>query len=582
MKPHVSPKLRVALLVTAIGLPLTATTWAQRGGDRDGGQRTRGQQAAPIPSPAPTSTRQRPGTQPPPPQDGQALEFPTNYRSVDGSDNNLQQPDRGSVGVALLRRAAARYVDGVSAPSGENRPSARAISNACAAQDEDRPNAMRASDYLWQWGQFVDHDIDLTHAADPAEAHDIAVPAGDAEFDPQNTGTQVIAMDRSDYAVDANGVRQQVNSISAFIDGSNVYGADETRAAALRTLDGTGRLKTSPGDLLPFNEAGLDNAPSAFAPNFFLAGDIRANEQAALASIHTLFVREHNHWAQQLMQADSTLSGEDVYQMARVMVIAEIQAITYNEFLTLLLGEDAVPPFQGYNPNVNPGIANAFSTAAFRLGHSMLSTTLLRVDRDGSENANGHLPLASAFFNPALLTDEGGIDPIMRGLAQQVCQEIDNLIVDDVRNFLFGAPGAGGFDLASLNIQRGRDHGLASYNDARQAYGLPRVRQWRDIHPDPQVQAKLREVYSSVNDIDLWVGGLAERHAPGAMVGPTYLAILADQFRRLRDGDRFWYEAYLSGSLQNFIEDQTLARIIRRNTSIGDELQDDVFRVPSE
>ena len=579
MKPHVPPKLRVALLVTALGLPLT--TWSQqgRGGNRDGGNRVRGQQAAPIPSPAPT--RRRPPTpEALPAQGGRALEFPTSYRSVDGTGNHERQPDRGSVGVALLRRTAVRYADGTSEPGGQNRPSPRAISNACAAQEEARPNRLRASDYLWQWGQFVDHDIDLTHAADPAEALDIAVPAGDPYFDPENTGTQVIAMDRSDYEVDANGVRQQVNSISAFIDGSNVYGSDAARAAALRTLDGTGRLKTSPGDLLPFNEAGLDNAPTAFAPNFFLAGDIRANEQAALTSIHTLFVREHNHWAQQLMQADSTLAGEEVYQMARVVVAAEIQAITYNEFLPLLLGDDAMPPYQRYNPDVDPGIANVFSTAAFRLGHSMLSTTLLRLDRNGDESAHGHLSLAAAFFNPALLTDEGGIDPLLRGLAKQVCQEIDNQVVDDVRNFLFGTPGAGGFDLASLNIQRGRDHGLASYNEARQAYGLPPVRRLSDINSDPQVQANLREVYASVNDIDLWVGGLAERHAPGAMVGPTYRAILADQFRRLRDGDRFWYEAYLPVSLRNFIESQTLARIIRRNTSIGDELQDDVFRVP--
>jgi len=211
----------------------------------------------------------------------------------------------------------------------------------------------------------------------------------------------------------------------------------------------------------------------------------------------------------------------------------------------------------------------------------MLSTTLLRVDRQGNESAHGHLSLASAFFDPSILTDQGGIDEIMRGLSQQVCQNIDNFVIDDVRNFLFGAPGAGGFDLASLNIQRGRDHGLTSYNETRRAYGLPPARGFADVNPDRAVQANLQEVYSSVNDIDLWVGGLAERHVPGALVGPTYRAILADQFRRLRDGDRFWYEAYLPQSLQRLVEAQTLATIIRRNTSIGNELQDDVFRVPT-
>lgn len=565
--------------------------WSQRdrGGDRQGGQRARGQQAAPIPTRAAPRDRgtnsQRPPRTPPntvnDPIQGQELEFPTQYRSVDGMGNNVRRPSQGSVGVRLLRLTEENYTDGLEAPSGDNRPSARAISNACAAQDTYIPNRARASDYLWQWGQFVDHDIDLTHAADPVESFDISVPAADPQFDPTNTGTQVIALDRSDYEVDNSGIRQQINSISAFIDASNVYGSDKERASALRTLDGTGRLKTSPGGLLPFNTAGLENAPSAFAPNFFLAGDIRANEQAALASVHTLFVREHNHWAQQLAMADSELTGEDFYQMAKVIVTGEMQAITYNEFLPLLLGNEALPPYRGYNHQVNPGIANCFSTAAFRLGHSMLSTTLLRVNRAGAESAHGHLSLADAFFDPSILTDQGGIDEILRGLSQQVCQNIDNLVIDDVRNFLFGAPGAGGFDLASLNIQRGRDHGLASYNDTRQAYGLPPARNFADVNPDRTVQANLQEVYGSVNDIDLWIGGLAERHVPGALVGPTYRAILADQFRRLRDGDRFWYEDYLPPSLQRLVEAQTLATIIRRNTSIGNELQDDVFRVPT-
>ena len=431
------------------------------------------------------------------------------------------------------------------------------------------------------WGQFVDHDIDLTEAASPDEPFFVEVPVGDPQFDPTGTGTQVIPLIRSHYEVDADGVRQQVNDITAFIDASNVYGSDEERAFALRTLDGTGRLKTSDGDLLPFNVDGLHNAmPGGDPADFFLAGDIRANEQAVLAAMHTLFVREHNHWATQLAQADPTLSGEETYQMARVIVGAEIQAITYNEFLPLLLGNGALSRYSGYQEDVDPSIANCFSTAAFRLGHSMLSSTLMRLDADGQVITEGNLPLRFAFFNPAALIDEGGIDPLLRGLASQVCQRIDNQIIDDLRNFLFGPPGQGGFDLASLNIQRGRDHGLGSYNQTREAFGLVPVSRFAEINPDPEVQANLAEVYTSVDDIDLWVGGLAESPVPGALVGPTLRAILADQYERLRDGDRFWYETYLDSSLIGLVESQTLATIIRRNTEIGSELQDDVFRVP--
>ena len=100
-----------------------------------------------------------------------------------------------------------------------------------------------------------------------------------------------------------------------------------------------------------------------------------------------------------------------------------------------------------------------FSTACFRVGHTLLSPTLLRLGEAGTI-PEGNIPLAAAFFAPEAIILDGGIDPILRGLAAQPAQEIDPQVIGAVRNFLFGPPGAGGLDLASLNIQRGRDHGL--------------------------------------------------------------------------------------------------------------------------
>ena len=501
--------------------------------------------------------------------------FPAAVRSINGMGNNQDHPDWGSVNVEFLRLAEPAYSDGSDAPAGDSRPSARYISNVCAAQSQARPNSRGATDFFWQWGQFLDHDIDLTPVVDPKESFPVAVPTGDPWFDPQSSGTQTIPLDRSLYNV-VNGVRQQVNEITAFIDASNVYGSDSERANALRTLDGTGRLKVSTGDLPPFNTAGLANAPTAHAPNFFLAGDFRANEQVALLSMHTVFIREHNYWADALSHGNPDLSGDTIYEAARAIVAGEMQAITYREFLPVLLGRNGVRPYRGYNPDVNPGIANEFATAAYRFGHTMLSTELLRVDAAGQTIPNGNLSLADAFFSPDLLIEDG-IDPILRGLAAQVAQEVDTFCVDDVRNFLFGPPGAGGFDLASLNIQRGRDHGLADFNQTRIDYGLRPVRSMADINPDPAVQTRLANAYGSVNNIDLWVGGLAEAHVEDALVGRTFHTIIKDQFERLRDGDRFWYERYLPDNLVQLVEQQTLARIIRRNTAIGNELPNNVF-----
>ena len=246
----------------------------------------------------------------------------------------------------------------------------------------------------------------------------------------------------------------------------------------------------------------------------------------------------------------------------------------------MLRGEGAIPPYRGYNDQNDAGISTVFAAAAYRLGHSMLSDELLCLDGNMQTIDSGNLALQESFFDPTLMTSIGP-DPILRGLCVQQCQELDNEIVDGVRNFLFGAPGSGGFDLASLNIQRGRDHGLPSYNAVREAYGLRPVRGFSEINPDAAVVSRLSSVYLSPDDVDPWVGMLAERHVEGAMVGETHRAVLADQFRRLRDGDRFWYQNYLKPELVTVVEAQTLARIIRRNTNIGDEISDVVFRVPN-
>ncbi|MCA9295877.1 MAG: hypothetical protein KC983_05155, partial [Phycisphaerales bacterium] len=432
------------------------------------------------------------------------------------------------------------------------------------------------------WGQFIDHDIDLTEGAVPEEDFDIVVPLGDPWFDPGNTGTEVIHLIRSDYDIttgtSALNPRQQRNGITSFLDGSMVYGSNPSRAMALREFDGTGRLKTSVGDLLPFNVNHFPNAGGT-SETLFLAGDVRANEQVGLTSMHTLFVREHNRYADQFGAGFPFLTEELRYQLARIYVIMEIQVITFEEFLPLILGPNAIPDYTTYNPALDPSISNVFSTACYRFGHTMLPEDLLRLDAAGQEIPEGHLPLASAFFAPERLTDEGGIEPILRGLASQRAQDVDPFIQDSIRNFLFGPPGAGGFDLASLNIQRGRDHGLPTYNEVRLALGLVPAATFADVTTDPIRQAALQAAYGDVDDIDVWLGGLAEDHLPDAMVGELLYTVLREQFLRLRDGDRLWYERIFPPYWTSRFSRIQLSDVIRSNTSIDTEIDDDVFRV---
>ena len=250
--------------------------------------------------------------------------------------------------------------------------------------------------------------------------------------------------------------------ITSFLDGSQVYGSDPARAAALRSFVG-GQLKTSAVNLLPFNTAGLNNANDGpFADSaMFLGGDIRANENIELTSLQVTFMREHNRQAAILAKQHPTWTDEQLYQGARQIVIAEIQSITYNEYLPALLGQGALSRYTGYNPNVNPGISAEFSEAAFRVGHTQLDDDVDFLNNNGTAfsfsftlpdgtkvpvNSAGDvatgdtgISLVDAFFDPYVLEQPGVVDSVLKYLSSDIAQAVDGQMVDSVRNVLFGA-----------------------------------------------------------------------------------------------------------------------------------------------
>jgi hypothetical protein len=188
--------------------------------------------------------------------------------------------------------------------------------------------------------------------------------------------------------------------------------------------------------------------------------------------------------------------------------------------------------------------------------------------------------LAEAFFNPEYLFAEefGGIETVLRGLASQRGQEVDPFLVDDIRNLLFGPVG---FDLAALNMQRGRDHGLPGYAEMRRIMFGDKIDGWNDLGGIMMagVADLLNDVYDDVDDVDLWVGGLAEAHVNGGMLGQLFSAIISGQFEFLRTGDRFWYQNDMfEETWMAFVESSTLSAIMARNGVSG--LQANVFFVP--
>jgi hypothetical protein len=216
----------------------------------------------------------------------------------------------------------------------------------------------------------------------------------------------------------------------------------------------------------------------------------------------------------------------------------------------------------------------------------MQSPRILLVDNTNLEV--GSISLGAATENPELLAnDPAKVEFILKGLASQTAQENDAYLVDRLRNIHFGPPGAGGTDLAALDIQRGRDHGLLNnYRLMRQSYNLAPISDFAQLTSDPLLQAALEETYGDTENLDSWVAMIAEDHLPGSSLGSLAEEILRSQFERLRNGDRFFFTG--DPDLQNAIvtsvidlDTITLGQIIRRNSDIL-RLQENVFFVVPE
>ncbi|MBK8556516.1 MAG: T9SS type A sorting domain-containing protein [Lewinellaceae bacterium] len=511
-------------------------------------------------------------------------------RTITGTGNNLTQPEWGAAGTAQLLTGTTSYSDGVSEPAGLDRPNPRVVSNVMFSQTQQTNDPRGMSAFTWAWGQFIDHDITLV-PDNVNESYNVSVPSFDFFFDPNGTGAMNIPMFRSAHdpntGTGPDNPRAPINKITAFIDASGIYSSNPNDASWLRMYS-KGKLKLSDGKLLPYNTVtGEYDAPlDAYAPSmampfpfiskWFISGDARANENPCLTSLHTLFTREHNRICTELFGEHPDWSDETLYQEARRRVGAEIQAITYEEWLPQMGLQ--LPAYQGYQPETNPQIMNVFSGAAFRYGHTTINNMLQRMNNEGHHMPEGDIMLRDAYFNPQATKEVNGIEPYLIGMTITTQQDLDCKVIDDLRNFLFGAPGAGGLDLVSLNIQRGRERGLPDYNTLRTDFGLAPVGTLMEVNSDMLMFFTLQGLYGTPENLDPWVGMLAEDHLPGSQFGATATAVISRQFQALRDGDRFYYEndPAISSTEKANLKSTRLADVIRRNTYITC-IHDDVF-----
>ena len=332
---------------------------------------------------------------------------------------------------------------------------------------------------------------------------------------------------------------------------------------------------------LPRSDADTANLTICSLNVCYFAGDNRVNEHPGLITMHTLWMREHNRIAREIYHlTKGSISDDEIFQMTRSIVVSEIQKISYKDFLPILLGDkydELVPPYDGYKPQVDPTIPNSFIAAAFRFGHSMV--------RPSFDVMNEHyhimesLQLEENFFNITGFEGIQNIDSILRGLSENRAALVDEYVNTVLANKLFAANGHAGLDLISLDIMRGRDHGLPPYLVWKE-WVIRRCGIESAIR-DKVTMIKLLDVYMNLNNVDLYVGGLAEEHVPGGLVGAVFACIIANTFEALRDGDRFYYENTEvhnnDPDIIKEIDKTSLALVICENTNI-DDIQVDVFK----
>ncbi|KAK8751912.1 hypothetical protein OTU49_010990, partial [Cherax quadricarinatus] len=532
------------------------------------------------------------------------------YRTVDGSCNNLANPIWGKSNTPTQRILPPTYEDGVFEPrsratDGSPLPGVRRVSSS-VLPDVNRPDQFYTSSFM-VWGQFIDHEI--THVpfptmengegiqccpngtlAPPAMRHPRCFPidlTGDAFFG--RLGRTCMNFVRSMVAVGAGsecvfGYAEQLTQITHWIDGSAIYGSTDEQMRNLRTFR-NGLLRTSGNNILPVNSNQGGNCEAQTRGALcLLAGDSRANQQPGLTAIQILWLRQHNRVAGELQRLNPQWSDEAVFQETRRIITALEQHIIYNEWLPIVLGKNLMAAFglntlrsgfsRDYNPNINPNMNNEFSTAAFRFGHSLVQGTCRLFTQNGGVD---NIKLRDHFNSPHLIELQNRLDDLVRSFTQLAMQQFDAFVTEDLTNHLFQTPMFNfGLDLMSINLQRGRDHGIGTYNSFREICGLPRARTFNDLTDQmiPDNVQKLARVYKSVDDIDFFVGGLSERPLPGSLLGWTFLCVVGDQFARLKKADRYFYD--LAGQPGSFNEAQlqqirrfSWARLMCDNSNIN-------------
>jgi len=508
---------------------------------------------------------------------------------IDGWCNNLKNPFWGSVNVPYRRMIKGKnfYRDRVRNPYTEDDgyPSPLKISEEIMMPGSETREDKSASAAFAFFGQFLAHDLTQSNMLDLNKTSCLSdnpnVFCGnlitketrkekESHFFMKSFRTDKDSCKEEKEMIES----EQINGYPSYVILTSVYGRlqeDMTK----NIID-----KENPAKCI---------VPS---PSKTVCGDLRCIAAPLLMAFHILFTMEHNRIVDGLKDAGINADDKTLFQVARSLLIAEYQAIVYGEWLKLLMPDKYYEQYNlgigeehsSYDENVDAGIFNEFSAAAFRFGHSMIP---------GDGNRNGPRPhaLRDLLLSAQSVVNESTVMDFLDGAANSPAEKVDLRITDHMREgqcerFI------GGADIAAQNIARSRDHGLPPYNKMRFHFGLrPMIRSSREF-VDSHAQGVLNRLYKSAKFIgnrrtknkgaklmDMWVGGLAEQHGRGGKIGPLFSHVIGTQFSNLRVGDRYFFTNKDNGRGKKVLHDDIRKMIIKRkmgdifcdNRAVGDQ-----------
>lgn len=355
---------------------------------------------------------------------------------------------------------------------------------------------------------------------------------------------------------------QQYNAVTAYIDGSFVYGSTKENNDLLRSFENGALIMDEYNILTPSGSS-------------FIAGDNRVNQTPQLAYFHSIYFREHNRIANILFQNNPSWDDERTYQETKRIITAMIQHHNYEEWLPAFLGQDVADEAgltcEGlycdcYSEDVEGQTLNEFTTGISRFFHLFVPDNFENIDEAGNVVANR---LSDIFFNTEMLKTE--YDAVARGLMFQ--PKNAGAFPVELINFMFRGQRQAGSDLMSMDIQRNRDHGIPPYTQFREFCNLSPVDSFEDLAPsvsDENIE-KLRSMYESVHDIDLYVGAGLENYV-GSLT-PSMSCFTIEQYKRFKCGDRFFYTNDVNGhpfteAQMTQLKSDSFSRMVCDNTGI--------------